>query len=39
LAKLRQFRAMATRYGKRERICQGTIDVASVSIWLRDRVP
>jgi transposase len=38
-SKLRQFRAVATRYGKRERIYQGTIDVASVSIWLRDPVP
>jgi hypothetical protein len=24
---------------KRERIYQGTIDVASISIWLRDPVP
>ncbi len=38
-SKLRQFRAAATRYDKRERICQGTIDVASISIWLRDPVP
>jgi transposase len=38
-SKLRQFRAVATRYDKRERICQGTIDVASISIWLRDPVP
>ena len=38
-AKLKQFRAVATRYDKRERIYQGTIDVASVSIWLRDPVP
>ncbi len=30
---------MATRYDKRERIYQGTIDVASISIWLRDPVP
>ncbi len=36
-AKLKQFRAVATRYDKRERIYQGTIDVASISIWLRDR--
>ncbi|MBB4941887.1 hypothetical protein FHR32_006273 [Streptosporangium album] len=27
---------MATRYDKRERIYQGTIDVASIRIWLRD---
>ena len=38
LAKLKQFRAVATRYDKRERIYQGTIDVASISIWLRDPV-
>lgn len=30
---------MATRYDKRERIYQGTIDVASISIWLRDPSP
>jgi len=35
-SKLKQFRALATRYDKRERIYQGTIDVASISIWLRD---
>jgi transposase len=34
--KLKQFRAVATRYDKRERIYQGTIDVASIKIWLRD---
>lgn len=34
--KLRQHRAVATRYDKRERIYQGTIDVASIRIWLRD---
>ena len=39
LAKLKQFSAVATRYDKRERIYQGTIDVASISIWLRDPVP
>ena len=33
-----QFRAVATRYDKRERIYQGTIDVASISIWLPDPV-
>jgi hypothetical protein len=27
---------VATRYDKRERIYQGTIDVASISIWLRN---
>lgn len=34
----RQIRAVATRCGKRERICQGTIDLASISSWLRDPV-
>jgi transposase len=37
--KLKGFRAMATRYDKLERIYQGTIDVASIKIWLRDPVP
>lgn len=36
--KLRQHRAVATRYDKRERIHQGTIDVASIRIWLRHPV-
>ncbi len=35
-AKLKQFRAVATRYDKRELIYQGTVDAASVRIWLRD---
>jgi transposase len=35
-SKLKQFRAVATRYDKRELIYQGTIDVASIRIWLRD---
>ena len=34
--KLRQHRAVATRYDKRELIYLGTIDVASIRIWLRD---
>ena len=38
-SKLKQFRAVATRYDKRERIYQATVDVASISIWLRDPVP
>jgi len=38
-SKLKQFRAVATRYDKRERIYRGTIDVASIRIWLRDPVP
>jgi transposase len=37
--KLKQFRAVATRYDKREFIYQGTVDVASIRIWLRDPVP
>ena len=34
--KLRQTRAVATRYDKREFVYRGTIDVASIRIWLRD---
>lgn len=34
--KLKQFRAVATCYDKREIIYQGTIDLASIRIWLRD---
>ena len=34
-SKLKQFRAVATRYDKRECIYQGTVDVASIRIWLR----
>ena len=34
-----QFRAVATRYDKREFIYQGTVDLASIRIWLRDPVP
>jgi transposase len=37
-SKLKQFRAVATRYDKRARIYQGTVDVASIIIWLRDPV-
>jgi capsid protein len=37
LRKLKQFRAVATRYDKRECIYQGTIDATSIRIWLRDR--
>jgi hypothetical protein len=32
------FRAVATCHGKRERIYQGTIDVASIRIWIPDPV-
>jgi len=34
--KLRGTRAVATRYDKRDHIYLGTIDVASIMIWLRD---
>lgn len=34
--KLKDFRAVATRTDKREFIYQGTIDVASIKIWLRN---
>lgn len=34
--KLRDTRAVATRYDKREYVYAGTIDVASIRIWLRD---
>ncbi len=37
--KLKQFRAVATRYDKRAYIFSGTVDVASIRIWLRDPVP
>ena len=36
--KLRQHRGAATRYDKRDRIHQGTVDVASIRIRLRDPV-
>lgn len=38
-SKLKQFRAVATRNDKREQIYQGTVDVASIRIWLKDPVP
>jgi hypothetical protein len=34
-----QHRAVATRYDKRDFIWRGTIDVASIRIWLGDPVP
>jgi transposase len=37
--KLKLFRALATRYDKRTYIYLGTIDVATIKIWLRDPVP
>jgi len=36
LSKLRQFRAVATRYDKRKEIYPGTVNLASIRIWLRD---
>jgi transposase len=36
--KLKGFRAVATRYDKREFMYQATIDVASIRIWLKDPV-
>jgi transposase len=37
-SKLRQFRAVATRYDNRDFMYQATVDVASVRIRLRDPV-
>ena len=37
-SKLKQFRAVATRYDKRDYMYQGTVDVPSIRIWLRDPV-
>lgn len=37
--KLKAFRAVATRYDKRDFVFRGTVDVASIRIWLRDPVP
>jgi transposase len=34
--RLRQHRAVATRYDKRDFVYRGTVDVASIRIWLRD---
>jgi len=36
--KLREVRAVGTRYDKRDYVFRGTIDVASIRIWLRDPV-
>jgi len=36
--KLRGTRAVATRYDKRDFVYKGTIDVATIRIWLRDPV-
>ena len=37
--KLKQYRAVATRYDKREYMYTATVDVASIKIWLRDPDP
>jgi transposase len=37
-SRLKQFRAVATRYDKRDFMYQATVDVASIRIWLRDPV-
>jgi transposase len=34
--RLKAFRAVATRYDKRDYVYRGTVDVASIRIWLRD---
>jgi transposase len=39
IGKLKQYRAVATCFDKRQLIYQGTVDVASIRIWLRDPVP
>jgi transposase len=36
--KLKQNRAVATRYDKRDYVWRGTVDVASIRIWLRNPV-
>jgi hypothetical protein len=35
----RQFGAVVTMQDRRERVDLGTVDVASIMIWLRDPVP
>jgi transposase len=37
--KLKGHRGVATRYDKRDYMFRGTVDVASIRIWLRDPVP
>jgi transposase len=36
---LKQFRAVATRYDKRDYIWRGTVDAAAILIWLRGHGP
>ena len=38
-SRLRQHRAVATRYDKRNFVYRGTVDVAAIRIWLRDSIP
>jgi transposase len=38
ISRLRQNRAVATRYDKRDFVWRGTVDVAAIRIWLRDPV-
>ncbi|MFD2468896.1 hypothetical protein [Amycolatopsis silviterrae] len=39
ISKRKALRAVATRYDKLDIVYQGTVDVASIKIWLRDLVP
>jgi transposase len=34
----KQFRSVATSYDKRDHICNGTLTVTAIVIWLRDTV-
>jgi transposase len=36
VGKLRGYRAVATRYDKRDYVYSGTVDIAAIGIWLRD---
>jgi transposase len=36
--KLKQFRAVATRYDKRQHMYEATVTIAAIAIWLRDPV-
>jgi transposase len=36
--RLKAFRAVATRYDKRDYVYRGTVDVASIKLWLHDLV-
>ena len=38
ISRLKQNRAVATRYDKRDFVWRGTVDVAAIRIWLRDPV-